>query len=116
VVDAANLLDLVELVQGDVVLTPEGRRFAEAGIADRKVIFRQQALANVEILQRIVALIDKAPDHHVKEDGLLDALEQTFSPVEARRKLNTAIRWGRYAGLFTFDDDRGEFHAADLLR
>ena len=116
VVDAANLLDFVELVQGDVVLTPEGRRFAEAGIADRKAIFRKQALANVEILQRIVALIDKAPDHRVKEDGLLDALEQTFSPVEARRKLNTAIRWGRYAGLFTFDDDRGEFHAVDLLR
>jgi NitT/TauT family transport system ATP-binding protein len=66
VVDAANLLDLVELVQGDVVLTPEGRRFAEAAIADRKAIFRQQALANVEILQRIVALIDKAPDRHVK--------------------------------------------------
>lgn len=111
VVDAANLLDLVELVQGDVVLSPEGRRFAEAGIADRKAIFRQQALANVEILQRIVALIEKSPGHHVKEDGLLDGLEQTFSPVEARRKLNTAIRWGRYAGLFTFDDDRGEFRA-----
>jgi NitT/TauT family transport system ATP-binding protein len=119
VVDAANLLDLVELVQGDVVLTPEGRRFAEAGMADRKAIFRKQALANVEILQRIVGLIDKAPDRRVKEDGLLDALEQTFSPVEARRKLNTAIRWGRYAGLFTFDDDRGEFSAVlrtDLLR
>jgi hypothetical protein len=42
---------------------------------------------------------------------LLHALEQKFTPVEARRKLNTAIRWGRYAGLFTYDDDRGEFQA-----
>ncbi len=111
VVDAANLLDLVDLVQGDVVLTPEGRRFAEADIAGRKAIFRQQALANVEILQRIVALIDKAPSHRVREDGLLEALEKKFSPGEARRRLNTAIRWGRYAGLFTYDDDRGEFRA-----
>ena len=111
VVDAANLLHLVEVTQGDVVLTPEGRRFAEADVADRKVIFRQQALANVEILQRIVALIEQAPRRRLKEDGLLEALEQKFSPVEARRKLNTAIRWGRYAGIFTYDDDRGEFRA-----
>jgi NitT/TauT family transport system ATP-binding protein len=110
-VDAANLLHLVELVQGDVVLTSEGRRFAEADIAERKAIFRHQALANVEILQRIVALLENAPHHRVTEDGLLGALEKKFSPVEARRKLNTAIRWGRYADLFTYDDDRGEFRA-----
>ena len=112
VVDAANLLGFVELVQGDVVLTAQGRHFAEAGIAERKTIFGQQALANVVILQKIVALLQQAPGHRVKEDGLLDALEHKFSPVEARRKLNTAIRWGRYAGLFTYDDDRGEFRAA----
>ena len=112
VVDAANLLDLVELVQGDVVLTPEGRRFAEADIAERKQLFRQQALANVEILQRIVAMVQAAPGGRIKDDALLDALEQTFSPVEARRKLDTAIRWGRYANLFTYDANRGEFHAA----
>jgi NitT/TauT family transport system ATP-binding protein len=109
IVDAANLLQLVELVQGDVVLTPEGRRYAQAGIAERKAIFRQQALANVEILQRIAAMIENAHGHRVREDVLLDALEKKFSPVESRRKLNTAIRWGRFAGLFTFDDDRGEF-------
>jgi len=80
---------------------PRGDVSPEAGIADRKAIFRQQALANVEILQRIVALIEKSPRRRLKEDGLLHALEQKFSPVEARRKLNTAIRWGRYAGLFT---------------
>jgi len=112
VVDAANLLDFVELMQGDVILTPEGRRFAEAGIVERKQIFRRQAMANVEILQRIVARLDAAPEHRIKENQLLDELEQTFSPVEARRKLDTAIRWGRYANIFTYDDDRGEFRAA----
>jgi len=114
VVDAANLLGFVELLQGDVVLTPQGRRFAEAEIAERKTIFGQQALANVVMLQKIVGLLEQAPNHRVREDSLLDALEKKFSPVESRRKLNTAIRWGRYAGLFTYDDDRGEFQAVSV--
>jgi NitT/TauT family transport system ATP-binding protein len=36
-------------------------------------------------------------------------LEQTFSPVETRRQLDTAVDWGRYAELFASDDDAGEF-------
>jgi NitT/TauT family transport system ATP-binding protein len=112
VVDAANLLDLVELVQGDVLLTPEGRRLAEADVSERKQLFRRQALANVEILRQILAQLQAAPNHRLSEDGLIDLLEQSFSPDEARRKLDTAIRWGRYAELFTYDDDRGEFRLA----
>ena len=109
VVDAANLLGLVKLVKGDVVLTPEGRRFAEADVNERKALFQQQALKNVEILRHIVAKLRAKADHRLKERILIHGLEQKFSPVEARRKLDTAIRWGRYAGLFTYDDDRGEF-------
>jgi NitT/TauT family transport system ATP-binding protein len=111
VVDAANLLDLVQLVQGDVVLTPEGKRFAEANATERRQLFKRQALAHVEILRQIVAQLEAAPGGRLQEDELRDRMEQSFSPVEARRKLDTAIRWGRYAGLFTYNDDRGEFHA-----
>ncbi len=109
-VDAANLLDLVDLAQGDVVLTAEGRRFAEASPAARRKLFRQQALANVELLGQIAKQLEAAPDHRLKDDRLLDLLEQSFSPVEARRKLLTAINWGRYAGLFTYTN--GTFRLA----
>jgi NitT/TauT family transport system ATP-binding protein len=101
-VDAANLLDLVDLAQGDVVLTAEGRRFAEASPPERRKLFRQQAMANVELLNQIVRRLEAAPDHKLKDGAILDVLEQSFSPVEARRKLQTAINWGRYAGLFTY--------------
>jgi NitT/TauT family transport system ATP-binding protein len=109
VVDAANLLDLVELVKGDVALTPEGRRFAEANLHERKALFSHLALKNVEILRKIMAQLRDTPGHRLKEQGLLDLLEQSFSPAESRRKLDTAIGWGRYAGLFSYDDERGEF-------
>jgi NitT/TauT family transport system ATP-binding protein len=101
-VDAANLLDLVDLVKGDVVLTAEGRRFAEASPPERRQLFGQQALANVALLGQIVKRLEAAPDHNLKHEGILDLLEQSLGPVEARRKLQTAINWGRYAGLFTY--------------
>lgn len=114
VVDAANLLGLVKLLKGDVVLTPEGRRFAEADVNERKELFQQQALKNVEILRHIVAKLRARAGQPLKEQILIDSLEQKFSPAEARRKLDTAIRWGRYAGLFTYDDARGEFRLPSL--
>jgi NitT/TauT family transport system ATP-binding protein len=45
----------------------------------------------------------------LREDGVLQSLEQSFSPDEARRQLDTAIDWGRYAELFAYDDATGVF-------
>ena len=36
-------------------------------------------------------------------------LEQDFSDEKAHLQLDTAIDWGRYAELFTYDDGTGEF-------
>lgn len=107
--DAADLLGFADLAEGDVFLTPEGSRFAEAGVLEEKEIFRKQALMGVELLRRIVGELQAAPEHRLREDGLLEALEQTFSAEEARKQLDTAIDWGRYAELFAYDDDAGEF-------
>jgi len=107
--DAADLLGFADLAEGDVFLTPEGSRFAEAGVLEEKEVFRKQALMGVELLRRIVGELQAAPEHRLREDGLLEALEQTFSAEEARKQLDTAIDWGRYAELFAYDDDAGEF-------
>jgi NitT/TauT family transport system ATP-binding protein len=36
---------------------------------------------------------------------ILQALELDFNQQEAPMQLETAINWGRYAELFSFDDD-----------
>ena len=108
--EAADLLGFADLAEGDVFLTPEGQHFAEAGVLEEKDLFRKQALANIELLRRVVSAVQAAPDHALREDGLLEELEQTFSPQEARQQLDTAIDWGRYAELFAYDDDGGEFY------
>jgi hypothetical protein len=53
--------------------------------------------------------VDLAPrNHRLPEAFFLDLLEKHFSPKEARRQLETAIQWGRYAELFGFEDDTDE--------
>jgi NitT/TauT family transport system ATP-binding protein len=51
-VEAADVLDLAHTQEGDLVLTEQGRRFAEAGVLEEKQIFREQALAHVSCCVR----------------------------------------------------------------
>jgi NitT/TauT family transport system ATP-binding protein len=107
--EAADLLGFGDLQEGDVLLTLAGQQFAEAGVLEEKELFRRQALAHIQLLRQIETGLRATPDQRLREDGLLEALEQTFTPDEARRQLDTAIDWGRYAELFAYDDHTGEF-------
>jgi NitT/TauT family transport system ATP-binding protein len=107
--EATDLLGFGDLQEGDVLLTPEGQQFAEAGVQEEKELFRRQASANIELIRRVVRELQASPEHRVREDHLLEELERSFSPGEARQQLDTAIDWGRYAELFAYDDDTGEF-------
>jgi NitT/TauT family transport system ATP-binding protein len=108
-VEATDILDLADTEEGDLVLTEEGKRFAEAGVLEEKQIFRQQALAHVSILRKIVQALQAAPRHLLPEEHFLQLLETHFGEEEAQAQLETAINWGRYAELFTFQEDRGMF-------
>ncbi|HZU68716.1 MAG TPA: nitrate/sulfonate/bicarbonate ABC transporter ATP-binding protein [Ktedonobacteraceae bacterium] len=108
-VEAADVLDLAETQEGDLVLTKPGIHFAEAGVLEEKQVFREQALAHVSILRQIVHDLESAPGHTLPEEFFLSILEKHFSEEEAQAQLQTAINWGRYAELFSFNEDRGMF-------
>ncbi|MBV9172598.1 MAG: AAA-associated domain-containing protein [Chloroflexi bacterium] len=112
-VEALDILGLGEAQEGDALLTDIGRMFADADVLEEKEIFQRQALENVALIRRIVHDLEASPDRSFHEDALLEQLEQHFSPPEARRQLDTAIDWGRYAELFAYDDDSGEFYFED---
>jgi NitT/TauT family transport system ATP-binding protein len=108
-VDAADLLGFADTEEGDLLLTEMGKRFAEANVLEEKEIFRTQALARIAILRQIVQALEASPNKTVDESVFLEQLETHFSQKEARAQLDTAIDWGRYAELFTFQDDAGVF-------
>lgn len=112
-VDAADLLDLADPQEGDLVLTEAGRRLAEADVLEEKQIFREQALQRVGMLRQIVHDLQRVPDHTVEEERYLGQLKEHFSDDEARAQLETVIDWGRYAELFSYVEDRGIFRLED---
>ena len=103
IVEASVLLGFAALKEGDVEITPEGARFAEADILARKTLFRQAALKTVTILQQIDRVLHAKTDHSIPEEFFYDILDEHFSPDEVERQFDTAMNWGRYAEIFDYD-------------
>lgn len=104
IVDACELLGLCRVTPGDVELTPEGMRYAAAGVTERKELFRRQALACVPELERLLAVLRSKADHRMPREFFLDILEHRYGTQEAQRQLDTLMDWGRYAELFAYDE------------
>ena len=108
IIEATDLLGFGALQERRVVLTPIGMRFADAELDEEKAIFRAQALDHIALLHHIVRDLETAPTHTLDAERVIDELEHSFSGEEARRQFETAVDWGRYAELFTYDDSSGE--------
>ncbi len=103
IIEASVLLAFATLKEGDVEITGEGTRFAEADILTRKTLFRQAALKNVMILQQIDSVLHAKTDHSISQEFFYDILDEHFSEDEVQRQFDTAMNWGRYAEIFDFD-------------
>jgi NitT/TauT family transport system ATP-binding protein len=108
IVEAAKLMHLVALDEGDISLTPIGQAFLEGDIDERKNTIGEQLLKHIRLVKQIHALLKVKQNQRIAEALVLDILERHFTPQEANRQLNTAIDWGRYAELYSYDDPAGE--------
>jgi NitT/TauT family transport system ATP-binding protein len=112
IVEAAALLSFATSERGEVEITPAGKAFAEADIGGRKRLFRDVALAHVALLQQMDGILHGKPDHAMPLEFFRDLLQKHFSDAEAQDQIETALNWGRYADLFTYDaqSDRLSLH------
>ena len=114
IVDASAMLGFAAVREGDVEITPEGRKFGEADIQAQKQLFREAALKNVAILRLIENTLHAKRDHAIGEEFFRDILDEHFSPDEVERQFETALNWGRYAEIFDYDSEKGRlFHRED---
>src|ERR1700726_3030413 len=103
IVEASVMLGFATLKEGDVEITPEGVQFAEAGILERKILFRNAALKHIVILQQIDSILHAKADRSISQEFFYDILDEHFSQDEVERQFETAMNWGRYAEIFDFD-------------
>ncbi len=107
-IDAAEILGLVEVQEGDYELTDLGRRMADAEERERKALFRERAL-DVPLLHLVVTRLRESENGQVPREEIRHAMPGRFSRKRAERQIDTAIDWGRYAELFDYDADAQHF-------
>ena len=113
ILEACVLLGFVLLREGDVQITPQGVRFADADIQQRKVLFRDAALENVTILKQIDSVLKRKSDHSISDEFFHDILDEYFAEDEVQRQFETAMNWGRYAEIFDYDRESGRLIQAE---
>ena len=105
IVEAGTLLSFAASDKGDLQITPLGKEFAEADIGTRKRIFRDAALAHVPLLQQMHSALLSKSDHSLPLEFFRDVLDEHFPREEVQRQIETALDWGRYGDIFTYDSE-----------
>src|ERR1700733_3961493 len=103
IVDEAGMVGFADSTQGEVQITPAGKEFAEADIATRKRLFREAVLGHVILIQQIRNALKRKSDRAVPMEFFRDVLDEHLSQEDAQRQIDTAMNWGRYAEIFTYD-------------
>jgi NitT/TauT family transport system ATP-binding protein len=105
ILDAAVQLEFAKVEHGDVTLTEIGKRFADAEVEEARVLFRTQALEKAPLVVCMLETLKNSKAGVMKKDFFIDILDENYSEEEAEAQFDTAVTWGRYAGLFDYDSD-----------
>lgn len=109
-IEAAGFLGLSEVKEGEIKLTDTGKSFSKSDVLEKKVIFKEMALKNIQLIKQVHQILTTTGKKRMSEDFFIEILENHFTKEEAWNQLETAIDWGRYAELFAYDYDTGELY------
>jgi NitT/TauT family transport system ATP-binding protein len=107
--ESLQLLRLAELEEGDIKLTPLGRRFVDMDVDQRKKVFGDQVLAHIPLASHIKRVLDERPSHRAPATRFREELEDYMSEDYAERTLRAIINLGRYGELFAYDENSQTF-------
>jgi NitT/TauT family transport system ATP-binding protein len=112
--ETLQLLHFARLEEGDLILTETGRRFVDADTDDRKKLFGSALRAHVPLVGLIRQVLDERWNHRAAAVRFRDELEDHMSPDYAEATLRTVIGWGRYAEIYSYDEEDEQFSLDDI--
>ncbi len=112
--ETLQMLHFAELAEGDIVLTEAGRQFVAADTETRKQIFAAALRAYVPLINTVRQVLDERWNHRASAVRFRDELEDHMSPEYAEDTLRVAIAWGRYAELFSYDEEAEQFSLEEI--
>ncbi len=81
--ETLQLLRFVDLAEGDIALTDAGRKFADAGVDERKELFAHHLIAYVPLAAHIRQVLDARPDHRAPFSRFREELEDHMGTEQA---------------------------------
>jgi NitT/TauT family transport system ATP-binding protein len=110
IVEATTMLGFAKAQEGDVEITPEGKLYAEADIETQKHLFHDAALAHVGLLQLMHKTLESKSDGSMPLQFFHDLLDEHFSEEDTQKQIETALYWGRYGEIFSYDPETDRLH------
>jgi NitT/TauT family transport system ATP-binding protein len=112
--ETLQLMGFAVLEEGDILLTEQGRSFVNADVEERKRIFAAALRQHVPLINMIRQVLDERWNHRASAVRFRDELEDHMSANYAQDTLRTVIGWGRYAELFSYDEEAEQFGLEDI--
>jgi NitT/TauT family transport system ATP-binding protein len=104
VVNAAELLELVDTPRRQVVLSPDGARFVKASPEDRRTLWRVHIL-QLRLFQLVKDGVARHEDHRVDRDFVLELIALHLPNEDYEGMFETFVKWSRFANLFSYDEE-----------
>ena len=104
-VKGLEMLELVETPKRAVLLTPLGRTFVQAGMDERKDIWRSQLL-DLKLFRVVSDLLELREGGTAKEE-LIHEISGRLPMEDPELTFETLVAWGRFGELFAYRKDRG---------
>jgi NitT/TauT family transport system ATP-binding protein len=107
VVNAAELLDLVDTPKRTVLLSPDGLRFVRAGPEQRKAIWREQ-ISKLQLFRQVHAALQNEPRHRLGREFVLELIALNMPSESYDAVFETFTSWARFGDLFWYDEESDE--------
>jgi NitT/TauT family transport system ATP-binding protein len=109
IAEALHMLEFAKLQDGGIKLTAAGRVFAQSSTEERKRLFREHLIRFVPLAAHIRHVLDEREEHRAPRGRFEFELQDHLNQGDAEKTLRAAIDWGRYAELFSYDDETRMF-------
>jgi hypothetical protein len=101
-VKAGELLGFIDTPGPMVELTETGKRFVNAGVEERRKLWREQILT-LRLFREIYDVLQRQPDRSVDADFVLETIVTRMPHENYQKVFDTLVRWARFGELFEYD-------------
>ncbi len=108
-IETAQLFNLVEVDNGDVVFTEVGKQFTDQNMEQRKT-YISEVLSKLPYMVELLTALAQSEEHSVDMEYLERIIDGEYSEREVKYFVRNLLDWARFAELIWVDSDEQTIH------